>query len=124
MKIAIDARYLEHKAGISRYIKEIVTYGSKQNKLICISSKPLNNLPRNVDNIVLIQKYHSIFWEQIQLPLILYKLKPDIYHAVGNYGIPLLCTIPSVVTVHDTIPLQLPDYFVQAKMPVISKLFY
>jgi len=124
MKIAIDARYLEHNGGISEYIKGIVIYGSKHHELVCISSKSLNDLPENVENIVLAKKYHWFFWEQIQLPFALYKLKPDIYHAPGNYGIPIMSSIPSVVTVQDIIPLQITDYFVKSRMPFISRLSY
>src|SRR5687767_1031071 len=41
-----------------------------------------------------------IFWEQLVAPLILARLKPDIFHGMA-FAIPLLWTGPSIVTIYD-----------------------
>lgn len=51
------------------------------------------------------------YWEQVLLPPALRRLQPHIYHATFNYGIPILSPCPGVLTVHDVIPLVLPDAF-------------
>jgi glycosyltransferase involved in cell wall biosynthesis len=50
-------------------------------------------------------------WEQKALAQILNSEKIDLYHATWNYGIPLFYHGPSVLTVHDVIPLKWPTYF-------------
>jgi len=50
-------------------------------------------------------------WEQIELARVLRRLKPDIFHATWNYGIPCISHCPSVLTLHDLIPLEESRYF-------------
>ena len=122
MRIAIDARYLEDNGGgVGRYIKEIIVHKPNNYNFICITIKPLN-IKYDIENIVLPIKLHSFIWEQIQLLQELYRLKPDIYHATGNYGIPLFCPVPAVLTIHDIIPLQLSNYFKKSKFQFISEI--
>ncbi|MCK5850359.1 MAG: glycosyltransferase family 4 protein [Kiritimatiellae bacterium] len=48
-----------------------------------------------------------ILWEQISLPILLNKEKPDLLHAPG-YIAPLNTKIPTIITVYDLIALNLP----------------
>jgi len=48
----------------------------------------------------------------------------DLYHALGNIGIPLACPVPSILTVHDIIPLEIKNYFLYSQIPFLSKFSY
>jgi glycosyltransferase involved in cell wall biosynthesis len=50
---------------------------------------------------------NKFVWEEVELKKILEKIRPDIYHAISNKGIPET-NVPSVLTVHDVIPLYFP----------------
>jgi glycosyltransferase involved in cell wall biosynthesis len=50
-------------------------------------------------------------WEQTRLPALLRGLGANLYHATWNYGIPWNCPCPSLVTVHDLLPLSFPEEF-------------
>ncbi|MEK7557018.1 MAG: glycosyltransferase family 1 protein [Patescibacteria group bacterium] len=128
MHIAFDAREIERKpSGVGIHLINI-----------------LNRLLRDGHEVVLITQYDELFWEipsqfskqvthvsidkprfknvelgkivweEEVIPTVLEQTKPDLYHAVENDGIPDT-SIPSIVTVHDVIPLILPknqtDYF-------------
>ena len=45
-----------------------------------------------------------VFWEETRLPGIIRSAGVDLFHAAWNFGIPALCPVPSVLTVHDLIP--------------------
>ena len=45
-------------------------------------------------------------WEQGDLARILDRLRPDLFHATWNHGIPWRCPCPAVLTLHDLLPLQ------------------
>ena len=125
MKIVIDARYLEGTGGgVGKYIKELIVRAPKTYQFICISTKPLNTHFKNVETIVLPNKFHWFFWEQIQLPIKLSQLKPDIYHAAANYGIPLFSPVKTILTVHDIIPITTPNYFAMSRISAISKILF
>jgi len=124
MKIGIDARYAEGKlTGIGQYI-EMLVHGLSEKELevvVFYSKEPLNNfLCKNITSVILPSnsRYH---FEQILLPKALREEKVDLYHAAGNLGVPVFCPVPSVLTVHDIIPLFYPDYFSFSKYPLISK---
>lgn len=124
MKIGIDGRYAEGKlTGIGQYIEQLV-YGlsEKELEVVVFYSKEPNShfLGKNITSLILPSnnRYH---FEQILLPKALKKEKVDLYHAAGNVGVPVFCPVPSVLTVHDIIPLFYPDYFSFSKYPLISK---
>ncbi|MCH8252954.1 MAG: glycosyltransferase family 4 protein [Planctomycetes bacterium] len=50
-----------------------------------------------------------LWWEETQLVRWIRESHADIFHATWNTGIPWRCPIPSVLTVHDLIPLHDPD---------------
>jgi glycosyltransferase involved in cell wall biosynthesis len=54
-------------------------------------------------------------WEQLYLPVLLAKDDIDVFHAPG-YIMPLLTTVPSVVTIHDTIAMQYPEYCLRSNL--------
>lgn len=126
LRIGIDARCAEEiGGGVSRYIQELTKFIlSKKDIPILISTRKINHFPYPIQNIVLPVKGHWFIWEQIQLPIRLFGLKLDIYHAAGNWGVPLLYSKPTVLTVHDIIPRISQTHFDQTRFPLLSKLLY
>ena len=51
----------------------------------------------------------KVWWEQIALPLAVRRSKADLLH-VPYWGPPLFSSVPVIATVHDLIPLLLPEY--------------
>jgi len=109
MKIAFDLRRIKNP-GIGRYMKCLVE--------AILAQEPLGDylliLPPGAEDMIQTGgrraktispklKYYSIR-EQIQLPWILHKYKVDLLHA-PHFMLPLVRTCPSVVTIHDVIPL-------------------
>jgi len=127
MKIGIDGRYAEGKlTGIGQYIQKLVWGLSKKGHHIALfyTKPPLSPLTEeNIYSVVLPSKNRYCF-EQILLPKALKKEGIELYHAAGNLGIPLFCPCPSVLTVHDIIPLLYPHYFSFSRFPFISQTSY
>ncbi len=125
-RVAIDARFAQGEGGgIYNYLTQLIKYLSEKGcEVITISDKPLGNKFPKTRNIVLNNYFHWLFWEQVQLPLTLYKLKPDIYLAAGNWGVPILHFCRTILTVHDVIPKIFQGYFDGSTYPILSKFLY
>lgn len=111
-KITIDARMygLEH-AGIGRYIlnliKQIEKVDKKNEYFILLRKKYYRNLrfknPRFKK--VLVDIPHYSFKEQLFLPGVLRKIKPDLVH-FPHFNVPIFWQGKYVVTIHDLIKHQ------------------
>lgn len=127
MKIGFDGRYAERDlVGVGKYIKFLLQELNKRgiNCVIFYSGKPKFAIyGKNIKSIILPTKNRYIF-EQIALPLALKKEKVDLYHALGNVGIPIFCPVLAVLTVHDIVPLEIGDYFSYSPTPFLSKFSY
>jgi glycosyltransferase involved in cell wall biosynthesis len=127
MKIGFDGRYAEGDlVGVGKYIKNILLELDKLGIecVIFYSSPPKIKIEgENIKSVVLGFKNRYIF-EQILLPLALKREKVDMYHALGNIGVPLFCPIPAIVTIHDIIPLEIKDYFSYSPLPFLSRFSY
>jgi len=114
MKIAIDVRMLSPKAhGLSRYLKNIL------NQFFTISKEHEFFLLHNEDPVYLgkpgyiFKKLNSkkfSLMEQIEIPLILKSITPDVFHA-PSIAVPLYQKFPTVITIHDLIPFIFPEYY-------------
>ncbi|MCL5090860.1 MAG: glycosyltransferase family 4 protein [Patescibacteria group bacterium] len=126
-KIGIDGRYAEGRlTGIGKYIKGLVGELAGQGLIVVIfySKKPLENINgKNIIPIILQTRNRYVF-EQILLPLALKREKVNLFHEPGNLGIPFFCPCPSVLTVHDIIPLLVNDYFKKSPWQRLSKASY
>jgi glycosyltransferase involved in cell wall biosynthesis len=125
MIIGFDGRYAEGDlVGVGKYIQNLVAGVAKKGHtcVIFYSKFPKNSI-NGVTSVILNSKnrYH---FEQILLPQALKKNKVDLYHATGNVGVPFFCPTPSILTVHDIIPLEIKDYFSYSPFPFLSKLSY
>lgn len=47
-------------------------------------------------------------WEEVDLPVLIERYQPDIYHAIANTGLPAKANCAKVLTVHDLIPIVFP----------------
>lgn len=124
MKIAFDARQLNKKLeGIGVYLSHVVDYVlEKGHEVVLVSDQPkmfwkparhrsrcrVVWRPRRRNLNVFLS---SFIWQEVELPRLLNKIRPDVYHAPGNEGVPEGLKMPSVLTMHDLSALVIPDYY-------------
>jgi glycosyltransferase involved in cell wall biosynthesis len=108
MKIVIDARlYGTKHTGNGRYtmnlVQELIKFDKKNEYFILLRKDDFDNLvfPKKWTKVLADFKHYS-FSEQFRLPVILYKIKPDIVH-FPHFNIPILYFRKFVVTIHDII---------------------
>src|SRR4030066_1638245 len=107
MKIALDARFFGPEGtGIGKYVEKLLENLEQldsQNKYYIILRKsnfPLYN-PKtaNFEKVLVDAAWYGVK-EQILLPAVLARLKPDLVH-FPHFNIPLLYPGKFVVTIHD-----------------------
>lgn len=117
MRIGIDARILGHpRSGIAVYALNLIEQFSKNKDLgvVLFGDRPIRHEYKEITDkaqTVIFGQEHRKRWSQFYLPAQLKKYKIDIYHATWNGAVPVLTKVPSVLTVHDLIPLALDGYF-------------
>lgn len=142
MRIALDARWIfEQLSGIGLYTQELITHLAEedsQNRYILLfnddalrersAAVTRFNWAANFDYFMLSNGPFSP-WNQVELPMILRKLRIDVYHSM-NYMIPFMAfpkgragRTRCVVTIHDLIPLLHPEYTPKAKKTRFYPLF-
>lgn len=112
LKVALDARPLnaDHLRGMGRYVREIVehlgTIRAVDWKLFADAphlpmqlAEPERWPTRRID----IPGYRFASWEQMLLPLASLACRADVLHCTATSA-PLWQPIPTVVTIHDTLP--------------------
>ncbi len=114
MKIAIDVRKWQDY-GIGTYVRNLVRHLAKLDTvtsylLFCnpADEATLRDLAENFIPVVDRSARYGIR-EHFSIPLKLRRLGAQLLHS-PHYVRPLLCTIPSVVTIHDCIHLLFPQY--------------
>ncbi len=126
MHIAINAHLLAHthsfrRAGVSNYVEALLTHlGAidQRNRYTVYTTRGLNRealaLPGNFavrpSRLPTINPRVRIPWEQLLAPLLLRLGRADVYHGVLNV-VPLVCPVPSVVTIHDLSAFLFPQTF-------------
>lgn len=106
MRVVLDARlYGLHHRGLGRYLVELVrTLVSDQVNEYVLLVDPkvqLPQLPINFRTVHAPWRVYSL-GEQLHLPRLIRKLKPDVVH-YPHFALPLLSPTPYVVTIHDLI---------------------
>lgn len=108
MKIAIDARfYGSGHTGLGRYTTNVMKYlprylqGETLQVLLRDNEMPNYQGGKNVQNISAEIPHYSLM-EQLKLPLLLKKLHPTLLYTF-HFNLPLLASLPKIVTVHDLI---------------------
>ena len=114
MRVAIDARKL-HDFGIGTYIRNLLRHLARidrDNEYVLLCHEPdmgvAAALGDNFRTVLEPADNYSVS-EQIHVPWVLRREKPDIYHA-PHYVLPVAVRCRSVVTIHDCIHLMFPQY--------------
>jgi glycosyltransferase involved in cell wall biosynthesis len=114
VKIAIDARKWRDY-GIGTYVRNVVRHLASLDRqttyfLFCdrADESTLRDLAENFVPVVDDSAGYSLR-EHVSLPLKLRRLGAQLLHS-PHYVVPLLCTTPSIVTIHDCIHLLFPQY--------------
>ena len=114
MRVAIDARKL-HDFGIGTYIRNLLRHLARidrDTEYVLLCSEADLNVPAQLgDNFRAVHEpspNYSIR-EQIHVPWMLFREKPDVFHA-PHYVLPPAVPCPSVVTIHDCIHLRFTQY--------------
>ena len=114
MRVAIDARKL-HDFGIGTYIRNLLRHLARidrESEYILLCHEPDMGVAESLgDNFrtVLEPAANYSFSEQIHVPWVLMREKPDVFHA-PHYVLPVAIRARSVVTIHDCIHLMFPQY--------------
>jgi glycosyltransferase involved in cell wall biosynthesis len=107
LQIAFDARHLTGRVlrGMDRYTVGLVRHLVKLGigvTLFYRDREPLN--PAHVENLgcqlVGLKDLGGLYWEQIAVPIALWRRGIDLYHAPAERGVPLLAPCPVVFTIH------------------------
>jgi glycosyltransferase involved in cell wall biosynthesis len=124
MKVAINAWFWDRPAvGSGQYLKYLLPAlleADESLEVILVSPKPFDpppDAPHPRLNFYLAQtpfanqssNLAKVWFEQITFPQSCKKLEVDLAH-VPYFGSPLWLPVPTIVTVHDVIPMVLPEY--------------
>ena len=114
MRVAIDARKL-HDFGIGTYIRNLLRQLARidhdtEYVLLCRQSdlEVAAQLGPNFRSVLEPSPNYSLR-EQLHVPWVLHRERPDVYHA-PHYVLPAGVRCRSVVTIHDCIHLMFPQY--------------
>jgi glycosyltransferase involved in cell wall biosynthesis len=114
VKVAIDARKL-HDFGIGTYIRNLLRHIARMDsttEYVLLCQEPdlgvSAHLGPNFRTVLEPSPNYSIR-EQIHVPWVLMRERPDVFHA-PHYVLPPAVRCRSVVTIHDTIHLTFPQY--------------
>ena len=114
MRVAIDARKL-HDFGIGTYIRNLLRELARIDRdteyvLLCQQADldVGTQLGTNFRTVLEPSPNYS-FREQVHVPWVLHRERPDVYHA-PHYVLPAGVRCRSVVTIHDCIHLMFPQY--------------
>jgi glycosyltransferase involved in cell wall biosynthesis len=115
MRIAVDARELAGKpTGVGRYLTQILSAwgemgGAASHEFILCAGDPVQ-LPPSLRATVIRASGSGTIWEQLVLPRLVAKARPDVLFAPG-YTAPMLASVPMVVTIHDVSFAARPEWF-------------
>jgi glycosyltransferase involved in cell wall biosynthesis len=125
MRVAIDARKL-HDFGIGTYTRNLLRHLARidhdnEYVLLCHQSDLGigTQLGTNFRTVLESSPNYSIH-EQIHVPWVLHRERPDVFHA-PHYAMPLAVRCRSLVTIHDCIHLMFPQYLPNRAAYVYAK---
>ncbi len=136
MKIGVNTYFFKFPAsGSGQYLLHLLqalAEVDQENEYILLGSQPISEnigTPLTFPHIVspvpgLARRNASIenlMWEQITSPSAARKAKVDLLH-VPYFAPPLFPRTPSVITIHDIIPLRMPQYRTDPKMKAYLQL--
>jgi alpha-1,3-rhamnosyl/mannosyltransferase len=122
-RIAIDCRAATARmSGVGRYVVNLVEglAASGEVDLCALAGRDLHPALASMPGLAVVETGWTaamgghrarLVWEQRDLAQILDRCRPDLVHATWNHGIPWRGGWPSVLTLHDLLPLDLPGQF-------------
>lgn len=108
MRVAIDFRSIPH-TGIWNYSDQLARGLAEQAVEVGKVSLP-DSLLRG-STLAYWRGIRRLVWENSALPLQLGRRRVDVFHCTNNYGIPWFAPCPSVLTIHDFVPLDFSDLY-------------
>ncbi len=133
MKIGINALPLKFPAtGSGQYLLHLLhalAAVDSQNEYVLLGPQPLSfrgtPLPYQVKSVPGLaarrENIEKVVWEQVTSPAAARKAGVDIFH-IPYFAPPLLPRTPTVITIHDAIPLRLPLYRAGARVEAYMRL--
>jgi glycosyltransferase involved in cell wall biosynthesis len=134
MKIGINALFFQYRvSGSAQYMLHLLDALARldqQNEYILLGPKPTEqtveySFPYQVhpvpDFAARDENIEKVIWEQLIAPNAAHHAAVDLYH-VPYFAPPLFPRTPTVVTIHDVIPLRLPAYQLGGKVKAYMKL--
>ncbi|MDA1184114.1 MAG: glycosyltransferase family 1 protein [Acidobacteria bacterium] len=114
MRVAIDARKL-HDFGIGTYTRNLLRHLARidqDNEYILLCHEPDVGIGAHLGpnfRTTLVRAENYSVREQFQVPWVLHRERPDVFHA-PHYVLPPAVRCKSIVTIHDCIHLMFPQY--------------
>lgn len=110
--LAIDARFYSRGHGIGRYARHLVDGLAEalNGSLVCLS--PVAGGPAGRHRTLAFGLSHRLLWANLIVPILLRRIGAAIYHALDNLSLPIIAPrgeTKFVLTVHDLIPLRMPQ---------------
>lgn len=134
MKIGINALFFQSRATGSAqymiYLLDALAHIDQQNEYILLGPRPAEQIgqhsfPYQVHSVpgfaARNENIEKVIWEQLTAPNAARNAGVDLYH-VPYFAPPLFPHIPTVVTIHDVIPMRLPAYQLGGKVKAYMKL--
>jgi len=134
MKIGINALFFQYPAtGSGQYMIHLLAalaQADTQNEYVLLGPQPVDGknastFPYRVQAVPGIvggnENIQKVVWEQVTGPAAARKAGVDIFH-VPYFAPPILPRTPTVVTIHDVIPMRLPAYQPDAKVKAYMQL--
>lgn len=112
MRIALDARSLnvDHLRGMGKVLRNVLAtaLASSEDEFVLLADEPRHPLhapdhPRVTTRVWEQRGDRLRLWEQMALPAAAQRMHCDVLHATGTWA-PVWQPVPTVVTLHDTIP--------------------
>jgi glycosyltransferase involved in cell wall biosynthesis len=121
MKVALDFRSIP-QTGIWNYSEQLARGLAEQAVTVSRISMPVALLQGS--SLAYRQGIRRLGWENTAMPALFRRESVDLFHCTNNYGIPLFCPCPTVLTVHDFVPLTNPEaYLPQFRKRAAYRLF-
>ena len=136
MKIGINALFFQYpNVGVGQYMTHLLkalSQNDTHNEYVLLgpeitgempdTTNPFPYQPQAMPNFIAQREnIQKVVWEQVTGPAAAYKAGVDIFH-VPYFAPPLFPRTPTVVTIHDVIPLVLPAYQPDARVKLYMNL--
>jgi len=121
LRVLVDARMMIGRfSGVARYVTRLLDELSAQDAIevvaLCAAGgadawRDRNDVETIISSFTRADRPASrrVEWDALYLRQVVRDSGADVFHATWNTGIPALCPIPSVLTIHDLIPWRDPD---------------